>query len=153
MENIREVGSGKPPSPSPNMHFRNFSERHKSAPLVCQCMALLEDTLFGDLFNLNSNVEVPKRVGLGFSYPDIQVMVVMVNRASTEGSRTISWLKAPFPWLYNLRKPSFESQVVMVGRCWMVMMMVPMNSRPNARRWLASLAAAAWTCWASLPCL
>ena len=50
-------------------------------------MALLEDTLFGDLFNLNSNVEVPKRVGLGFSYPDIQVMVVMVNRASTEGSR------------------------------------------------------------------
>ena len=37
-------------------------------------MALLEDTLFGDLFNLNSNVEVPKRVGLGFSYPDIQVM-------------------------------------------------------------------------------
>ena len=96
MENIREVGSGKPPSPSPNMHFRNFSERHKSAPLVCQCMALLEDTLFGDLFNLNSNVEVPKRVGLGFSYPDIQVMVVMVNRASTEGSRTISWLKARF---------------------------------------------------------
>ena len=88
--------------------YGNFSERHKSksirlrflhksALLVCQCMALLEDTLFGDLFNLNSNVEVPKRVGLGFSYPDIQVMVVMVNRASTEGSRTISWLKAPFP--------------------------------------------------------
>ena len=67
-------------------------------------MALLEDTLFGDLFNLNSNVEVPKRVGLGFSYPDIQVMVVMVNRASTEGSR------------------GFHNLMVESARCWMMMM-------------------------------
>ena len=60
-------------------------------------MALLEDTLFGDLFNLNSNVEVPKRVGLGFSYPDIQVMVVMELQPKVHEDFTISWLKVPFP--------------------------------------------------------
>ena len=60
-------------------------------------MALLEDTLFGDLFNLNSNVEVPKRVGLGFSYPDIQVMVAMSVEIPPKVPKDIIiyWLKAP----------------------------------------------------------